>query len=57
MFMEWLRTDLCAVAELGNEGWDWDGLEPYYKKVQICLKYNKSHAYDFLGCPNDPTRC
>jgi hypothetical protein len=27
-------TNYCTVAELGNPGWDWEGLQPYYKKVR-----------------------
>jgi hypothetical protein len=27
------HTDPCIVAQLGNPGWDWEGLQPYYKKV------------------------
>lgn len=26
-------SDFDRWAELGNEGWDWDGLFPYLKKV------------------------
>ena len=29
-----IHTDPCTVAELGNPGWDWEGLQPYYKKVR-----------------------
>lgn len=29
-----LDTNPCTVAELGNPGWDWEGLQPYYKKVR-----------------------
>ena len=53
-----LRTDLCAVAELGNEGWDWEGLEPYYKKVQeSCFNCKESCADIITGGTNDPARC
>lgn len=24
----------AVVAALGNSGWDWDGLEPYYQKAE-----------------------
>lgn len=34
-FMESLsHTDMSVVAALGNGGWDWKGLQPYYKKVR-----------------------
>jgi choline dehydrogenase-like flavoprotein len=29
------NTNSSAVAELGNPGWDWKGLRPYYKKVRV----------------------
>ena len=32
-----LYTDVFTVAELGNSGWDWKGLQPYYKKVRQIL--------------------
>ena len=28
-------ADRPLVESLGNPGWDWDGLQPYYKKVRI----------------------
>lgn len=31
--INYVHTDLCIVAKLGNPGWDWEGLQPYYKKV------------------------
>jgi choline dehydrogenase-like flavoprotein len=27
------KSDYDSWAALGNEGWDWDGLLPYFKKV------------------------
>ncbi|GAA5910301.1 hypothetical protein JCM6882_003244 [Rhodosporidiobolus microsporus] len=33
----WTRPPKCDVnawAELGNEGWDWEGLLPYYKRAE-----------------------
>jgi len=33
-----VNADLCIVAELGNEGWGWKGLQSYYKKVRDCTK-------------------
>jgi hypothetical protein len=30
-----MNSDPNVVAELGNSGWDWKGLRPYYKKVWI----------------------
>lgn len=50
-------TDLYIVAELGNAGWDWDGLEPYYKKVRNRFGCNESRANNILGGTNDPTGC
>lgn len=28
---------LDAWAELGNEGWDWEGMKEYFRKVSDCL--------------------
>ena len=28
------KTGMDTWAELGNKGWDWDGLAPYYRKFQ-----------------------
>ncbi len=28
-------ADISAWAELGNDGWDWESLLPYYKKVSV----------------------
>ncbi|KAK3114641.1 hypothetical protein LTR53_006853 [Teratosphaeriaceae sp. CCFEE 6253] len=36
-FMAWnrpAREDLDAWAELGNEGWGWDDVEPFYRKSE-----------------------
>ncbi|KAF1924694.1 GMC oxidoreductase [Didymella exigua CBS 183.55] len=35
MFSMASRQDLDNWAELGNQGWDFDGLVPYYKKFEI----------------------
>jgi hypothetical protein len=33
LFIPSIVTDPSIVATLGNAGWDWEGLRPYYKKV------------------------
>ncbi|KAI0015619.1 hypothetical protein F4780DRAFT_773439 [Xylariomycetidae sp. FL0641] len=34
VFDRGLKEDYAAWATLGNEGWDWDGLLPYFKKSE-----------------------
>jgi choline dehydrogenase-like flavoprotein len=36
MFDRGSPSDIDAWEELGNPGWNWKGLLPYYKKVCIC---------------------
>jgi choline dehydrogenase-like flavoprotein len=31
------KADYDAWAQLGNKGWDWNGLLPYFKKVRNFL--------------------
>jgi choline dehydrogenase-like flavoprotein len=41
--MVWQRgfkVDFDAWVELGNDGWGWDDLLPYFKKVSHCESFN-----------------
>ncbi|KAF7922636.1 hypothetical protein BELL_0148g00020 [Botrytis elliptica] len=52
------KVGLDAWKELGNEGWDWDSMEPYYKKchtVEIPSdKLRKELGLNHLTSSNNP---
>jgi choline dehydrogenase len=37
------KADYDAWEELGNTGWNWDGLLPYFKKVSSSTKIHTHH--------------
>ncbi|KAK5991671.1 Dehydrogenase citC [Cladobotryum mycophilum] len=43
------QADIDAWAKLGNVGWDWANLAPYYKKSHIFLPPSDSPTLDHLG--------
>ncbi|KAK6217967.1 putative NRPS-like protein biosynthetic cluster [Pestalotiopsis sp. IQ-011] len=43
------RTEINAWAELGNPGWDWEGLAPYYKKFYTLVPPSDEETLKHLG--------
>lgn len=43
------QADIDAWAALGNEGWDWAGLLPFYKKAYTLLPPTDQATIDHLG--------
>jgi choline dehydrogenase-like flavoprotein len=47
------KADYDDWAELGNKGWDWDTLFPYFKKVRYLSQTqpvsNRSRYFTVLG--------
>lgn len=43
------QADIDAWAKLGNPGWDWSGLAPFYKKSYTLLPPSDQETLDHLG--------
>ena len=43
------QADINAWAKYGNDGWDWTGLAPYYKKSYTLVTPPDQETMDHLG--------
>ncbi|SIT56064.1 Choline dehydrogenase, a flavoprotein [Mesorhizobium prunaredense] len=45
IFVRGAQTDFDAWEELGNNGWGWNSVLPYFRKMETADKYTENDAY------------
>lgn len=45
IFIRGAQSDFEAWGKLGNNGWDWDSVLPYFRKMETADKYADNDAY------------
>jgi choline dehydrogenase-like flavoprotein len=56
--MEWTlasKAEYDALKTLGNTGWDWDSMVPYFKKAQSRIAQPDNPIFPGSGSASGPT--
>lgn len=56
--MEWTlasKAEYNALKTLGNSGWDWDSMVPYFKKAQSRIAQPDNSIFPGSGSGSGPT--
>jgi len=56
--MEWTlasKAEFDALKTLGNSGWDWNSLAPFFKKAQSRIAQTNNPLFPGSGSASGPT--